>query len=263
MSTQTLAALLATNKQYIVAVDVAKKRDYTTIQIYRDSPEVTHFPVESGRNAIVYNYLDLVYQVKMQAMTYTTQVDKILELLNRIDMIDNAQLLVDGTGVGEPVVDIMRERGLLPFPIVFTGGSSPTPVYEEIGKVFGSNAAYGHFRGANVLKEMRVPKEDLVHAGMIAMQQGRLRIAKNIAHAEDFKNQLLRFKGTVNEKSGRKSYAAESEDIHDDFVVTFLMAAWWITYRRATERDATIPTSGDNGGWDPYDYIDSVTEEGN
>ncbi|NCC13718.1 MAG: hypothetical protein EOM32_10150 [Spirochaetia bacterium] len=249
------ASLLATSKEYICAVDIAKKRDYTTIQIYRDSPDVKHFPAESGRDPLVVNYLDLIFQAKMQAVRYTEQVKRIRELLDSINMIQNTQLLVDGTGVGEPVVDMMREQGLMPLPIVFTGGTEARPVYADFGKVFGSSSnAFGGFSGATVLKEMHVPKEDLVHAGMIIMQQGRMRMAANLQHADDFKLQLSRFKGSVNEKTGRKSYNNETDDIHDDLVVTYLMASWWITYRRVTEKERVVRTQ-DSTDYNPYDYV--------
>ena len=256
ISTKVPRDLLTTSKEYICAVDIAKKRDYTTIQIYRDSPDVRHFPAESGRDPMVVNYLDLVYQAKMQAVRYTDQVRRIKDLLERIHLLKNTQLLVDGTGVGEPVVDMMRENGLMPFPIVFTGGTEARPVYADFGKVFGgSSASFGRFMGTQVLKEMHVPKEDLVHAGMIIMQQGRIRLAENLQHVDDFKLQLAHFKGTVNEKSGRKSYNNESDDIHDDFVVTYLMAAWWITYRRVTAKERVIHTENTTE-WNPYDVLE-------
>jgi hypothetical protein len=248
--------LLTTNKEYICTVDIAKKRDYTTIQIYRDSPDVRHFPQESGRDPMVINYLDLIYQTKMQAVRYTDQVRIIRDLLNHLDLIKNCQLIVDGTGVGEPIVDMMRENGLMPFPIVFTGGTEARPVYADFGKVFGgSSASFGRFMGTQVLKEMHVPKEDLVHAGMIIMQQKRMRFASNLQHVEDFKLQVARFKGPVNEKSGHRSYNNETDDIHDDFVVTYLMAAWWITYRRVTEKERVIHTENTTD-WNPYDVLE-------
>jgi hypothetical protein len=243
-----------TNKEYIIAVDIAKKRDYTTIQVYRITPDVRHFPRESGRSDQIVAFLDLVYMAKYQAIRYTEQAAAVMELMKRVNLIDNAQLLVDGTGVGEAVVDIMREQGLMPLPIVFTGGNEARPVYAEFGKVFGGSSTM--FRTASVLKEMHVPKEDLVHAGMIIMQQGRMRVAPNIQHSDDFKRQLMSFKGKVNEKTGRTKYENETDDIHDDFVVTYLMAAWWMTYRRVTESEDRVVQEKKNASWDPFAYLD-------
>jgi hypothetical protein len=246
---------IAPSKEYICAVDIAKKRDYTAIQIYKNSHSIIHHPEDAARPEQIVSFLDLVYQVKMQALRYTEQARIIRELLGRVQMLHNTQLLVDGTGVGEAVVDIMREDGLNPLPIVFTSGNTVQPVYEGFGKVFGASlSTTGRLSGAQVLKEIRVPKEDLVHAGMLVMEQKRLRLAANIAHEDDFKRQMLSFRGKVNEKTGRTKYENESDDIHDDWVVTYLMACWWLTYSRASEKKDLVVQEQD-ASWDPFDYV--------
>ncbi len=245
---------IAPGKEYICAVDIAKKRDYTTIQIYRDAKSAIHHPEESGRPDQIVSFLDLVYQAKLQAIRYTEQARIVYDLLNRIKMLHNTQLLVDGTGVGEAVVDIMRETGLNPLPIVFTGGTSVRPVYEEFGKVFGGSSSQA-FARAQVLKEIHVPKEDLVHAGMLMIQQKRIRLAQQLNHEDDFKRQMESFKGKVNEATGRRKFENESDDIHDDFVVTFLMAAWWRTYSRASQTTDREVREESNASWDVMDFI--------
>lgn len=245
---------VALDKEYICSVDIAKKRDYTTIQIYRDAKSTIHHPEESGRPDQIVSFLDLVYQAKLQAIRYTEQARIVYDLLNRVKMLHNTQLLVDGTGVGEAVVDIMRETGLNPLPIVFTGGSSVRAVYEEFGKVFGGGNSQT-FSRAQILKEMHVPKEDLVHAGMLMIQQNRLRLAAHLQHEDDFKRQMESFKGKVNEATGHRKFENESDDIHDDFVVTFLMAAWWRTYSRASQVTDQVVQGESNTSWDIMDFI--------
>jgi hypothetical protein len=246
---------IAPGKEYICAVDIAKKRDYTTIQLYKSSQSILHHPVELGRPDQILSFLDLVYQVKMQAVRYTEQSRVIRELLGRIKLLHNTQLLVDGTGVGEAVVDIMREDGLNPLPIVFTGGSSVQPVYSDFGAVFGQGRGENRLNRAQVLKEIHVPKEDLVHAGMLVLEQNRLRLAANLQHEDDFKRQMLAFKGKVNEKTGRKKFENESDDIHDDWVVTYLMACWWSTYSRASDKKDIVVHDQQDASWNPLDFI--------
>ena len=247
-----MSSMLTTSKEFICTVDLAKKRDYTTIQIYRDTPEVRHYPVESGRSPQIINWMDLTYQARMQGVRYTEQSKMIRELLKRTNLLNNTQLIVDGTGVGEAVVDIMREDGLMPLPIISTGGTSVNPVYADFGKVFGGTP--GQLRGAQVLKEMTVPKEDMVHAAMVVLEQGRLRTAANLQHADELRRQMNHFQGKFNDKSGRRRAENDSDDIHDDFVITFMMAAWWMTYKRVTTREKVIheQTTAD---WNPMDYL--------
>ena len=248
-----MSNLYANSKQYICTVDLAKKRDYTTIQIYRDTPEVRHYPEESGRSPQIINWMDLTYQARMQGIRYTEQSKKIVELLKRVNLLNNVQLLVDGTGVGEAVVDIMREDGLMPLPIISTGGNNVNEVYSDFGNVFGSSQGQ-KLRGVQVIKEMTVPKNDMVHAAMVVLEQGRLRMANNLQHTDDFRKQLSRFKGKFNDKSGRTKYENDSDTDHDDFVVCYMLASWWMTYKRVTTREKVVheQTTAD---WNPMDYI--------
>ena len=166
------------------------------------------------------------------------------------DLVNNCELLVDGTGVGEAVIDLLRERGLSPMPILFTGGTEPRPVYADFGSVFG-----GGFRGMQAVKEYHVPKADLVAAGQLISQQGRVRVAPNLKYAEDFRLQMEGFRGRVNEATGRKKYENDTDDLHDDMVVCYLMAAWWMVQGQgaaavkevALDRNETAPT------WEPSD----------
>lgn len=250
-----MSSIFATSKEFICTVDLAKKRDYTTIQIYRDTPEIRHYPEETGRSPQIINWLDLTYQARMQGVRYTEQSKMIRELLRRTNMLNNTQLIVDGTGVGEAVVDIMREDGLMPLPIVSTGGNSVNPVYADFGKVFGGSSSK-QLRGAQVLKEITVPKDDMVHASMIVLEQGRLRMADNLQHRENFKMQMARFKGTFNEKTRNRTFNNDQDTTHDDFVVTFMLAAWWMTYKRVTVKEKVVHehTTAD---WDPMDFLES------
>lgn len=250
--------LTRTIKEYIVAQDVAKRRDYMTTHIYRRTPEVTYYPEETGRPPQVLNHLDLLYIEKSQGVNYIDQGRHTLELLQALNFVNNFDLLIDGTGVGEAVVDIYRELGMNPLPIVFISGDSPQAVYEDFGKVFSRNKG-GKFRGSQVLKEIRVPKKDLVHAGSIVMQQRRLRIAPGLEYVQDFRYQLENFTGKVNEKTGNIKYENASDEIHDDHVVTYLMAAWWLTYSRVTEKDQVAGNrSSTYKSFDPFDFVDKI-----
>lgn len=248
------SSLLATSKEFICTVDLAKKRDYTTIQIYRDTPEVRHYPAETGRAPQIINWVDLTFQARMQGVRYTEQSRMIRELLRRIDLLNNCQLIVDGTGVGEAVVDIMREDGLMPLPIISTGGINVNPVYADFGKVFGGSST--QLRGAQVLKEMTVPKDDMVHAGMVVLEQGRLRMSETLNHKDDFRKQMARFKGKFNEATGNRKHENDEDSTHDDFVITFMLASWWMTYKRVTVKEQVVHEQV-NADWNPMDFLDS------
>jgi hypothetical protein len=56
----------------------------------------------------------------------------------------------------------------------------------------------------------------------------------------------------VNEKQHIR-YEADTEALHDDLVVCYLMAAWWMTRSRAEER--ALPMESDKVyDWNPMDF---------
>src|SRR5690606_8308822 len=77
--------------------------------------------------------------------------------------LKDPKVVVDGTGVGRPVIDLMRERGISPVvPVIITGGDSVT---EEV---------------VDGRREFRVPKRDLVGCLQVLLQNRQLRIPSSL-----------------------------------------------------------------------------------
>jgi len=55
---------------------------------------------------------------------YTEIVDDMTDLLSERDFAGETSLIVDGTGVGVPVIEMFRQAGLSPLPIWITGGDA-------------------------------------------------------------------------------------------------------------------------------------------
>jgi hypothetical protein len=235
--------------EYIITCDIARKRDYFAIMVIRDNAQIVDGSETLGTADKVIHYYEIKLIEQYQGLGYEEMADRVLDIMGNTALKFNADLVVDGTGVGDAAVEMMRKRGLNPVPIIFSGGDAPREHYTDFGTVFG-----GGF-GAKVLKDISVPKKDLVAAGTVMIQQGRLRIAPGRWN-EELRKQLAAFKGKVNEKTGNRRYEAETEADHDDLVVCFLMGAWWIFHRR--DRD-DIPErrleGNDDAGFEPADYM--------
>jgi hypothetical protein len=119
-------------------------------------------------------------------------------------------LVIDMTGVGRPIADLLIEAGIDPWCVTITGGDHVTRVSE---------------------RELRVPKRDLVSSVNAAMQARRLKAAESLADWPVLKAELGNFRAKIS-LSGRDSYAAgpaESwrEGAHDDLVLALALGVWF------------------------------------
>ena len=201
----------------------------------------------------VIHYYDIKKIEQYQGLGYEEMADRIATIMQNPQLRMNTDLVVDGTGVGEAAVELIRKRGLYPIPIIFSGGDAPKTHYAEFDTVFNSSKAGGNLRAAHVMKDISVPKKDLVDAGKVMIQQGRLRVAPGRWN-EDFKKQLSKFKGKVNENTRHIKFEAETEQDHDDLVVCFLMGAWWIFNRKEKGIPEQTSSQKETTGWEPDEF---------
>ena len=111
-------------------------------------------------------------------------------------------LVVDETGVGRPVMEMLARYG--PHGITITGGNKATLVAPM---------------------HANVPKRDLVSAAQVALQNKVLRIAK-MPNADILIRELLAFRAKISD-SGHDTYSAWREKDHDDLVLACSMAVWF------------------------------------
>ena len=116
-----------------------------------------------------------------------------------------SQLVVDGTGVGAPVVDMFRQKGLVPIAITITGGDTVT----------GDGGNY------------RVPKRYLVSTMQVLLQAGLLKVAEELPDATVLVQELLNFRVKIDPLTAHDSYGAWREGQHDDLVLATAVACWY------------------------------------
>jgi hypothetical protein len=137
-------------------------------------------------------------------------VKRIKALHDRLkDETGRAPLVVaDKTGVGRPVVDMLRAADLKPVAVTITGGDA----------VSRDGLDY------------RVPKRDLVSVVQVLLQAERLKIARALPEAQTLTSELLAFKVSISLK-GHDSYGNDvgpwRENPHDDLVLAVALACWF------------------------------------
>jgi hypothetical protein len=119
-------------------------------------------------------------------------------------VLEEPELLVDATGVGRPVVDLLKERGLSYKAITITGGNSVTR----------AGGGYG------------VPKRDLIGALEVPFHSGRLKVAGGLRLWETLRSELQTFRRKVSLTTGMDTYEHWREGDHDDLVLAAALACW-------------------------------------
>ena len=120
------------------------------------------------------------------------------------------ELVVDNTGVGVAVTDLLAKLGLKFVRVTITGGD---------------NVGYAG-------RAMRVPKRDLVSALEVPFHTGTLKVAEGLELWPVLKGELLTFRRKINLKTAHDSYEHWRETDHDDLVLATALACWQATRRR-------------------------------
>ena len=125
-----------------------------------------------------------------------------------------SDVIVDVTGVGRPVLDLLQQRAL---------GATLT----------GVNFTGGQRASSSESGVWNVPKADLVSNLVVMFQAGELLIAEALPEAPVLVRELVNFRRFVSD-SGRASYGNDgTEAKHDDYVSAAALAAWKARVRAA------------------------------
>jgi len=199
--------------RFIVSADIGQAQDYTAITILDRQARVTAAVAQTpttptwvvpGVRRIQTEY-QLRHLERMPIGTpYTEQARRLEQIMLRRELQFDSILVVDATGVGAPVLDLLLERRLSPVAITITSG-------DAVGR---SERGY------------RVPKRELVAAVQVLFESGRIRIARGLDLAETLVTELQNFRMSYS-ASGRDTYANSGEAEHDDLVMSLAMAAWY------------------------------------
>jgi len=179
--------------KFFVGLDLGQAQDYSALSV------LERLPAKGGN---VYHVRRLE---RVRGASYPKIVEKVTALLRSPGMRDGASLVVDQTGVGVPVVDLLRQAGLRLIAISIHGGD---------------NTAH---EGDN----WRVPKRDLVGVLQVLLQTDRLKVASKLKLGPVLQAEMLNFKVKIDPVTAHDSYSAWRDNEHDDLVLSVALGAWW------------------------------------
>jgi hypothetical protein len=139
---------------------------------------------------------------------YPTIVRDVQALLISPRLAGRSTLLVDHTGCGRPVVDMLRQAGLVLLAVSIHGGDNVS--FQQM--------------------DYRTPKRDLVGAVQVLLQQERLQIAEALPLTPILTSELQAFRVKIDPLTTHDSYSFWRERDHDDLVLALALACWWGQY---------------------------------
>jgi hypothetical protein len=178
--------------RFAAGLDLGQSQDFTALSI-----------IEGGKE------LQVRHLQRWQLNTPYTKIAEDLEAMFARPELADTEVVVDHTGVGRGVVDLLRQckapqlRNLI--AVTITAGD-----------------AVSH-EGLN----WRVPKRDLVGAVQVPLEQGRLKIAPALQAGALLKRELENFKVKIDPKTAHDSYLAWRDGEHDDLVLAVALAVWY------------------------------------
>lgn len=204
---------------YYIGVDIGQAYDYSAIaglKVHQRFREKSSLPgtiqYEHEPQMIVSNYqLKILEQIPI-GTKYQEIVRMLQKITEHIEIARAHYLIVDMTGVGRPVVEMMRDAGLAPIGVQITSGYA-----------IGEND-YGY----------NVPKKDIVATLLTIYQNGRIEEPEDNEFVPIFEEQLKSFHYKINPR-GHETFQAERESIHDDLVLAVALAAWYAERSEAPE----------------------------
>ena len=175
---------------YFLGLDLGQKRDHSAVAVVE---RIDHRRAFQGTAFV---RLVVRYAERLPLGTpYPRVVERVRSIVRSGEMAGNCAVAVDATGVGAPVVDMLRAArlGCDLTAVTITGGDRAT--------------------GASV------PKRDLMAELLMLLEQGQLKIGKLREGP-----QLVRELTDVRTSGGR--VGADGAGEHDDLVIALALACW-------------------------------------
>jgi hypothetical protein len=188
-------------RSFYIGVDLGKLRDFTAITLIERASHRSHR--DPVRFTDIYQWANTVRHAERLRLgtSYPKAVERIAGIVRTAAALSPVTLVVDATGVGQPVVDALK-RESLPcglIPVTITGGE---------------HAARSH-GGWNV------PKRELLVNIQMLFARRELQIPSDLPHRRNLIEELSSMTAALKAPGAR----------HDDMALSLSLAAWPLRQR--------------------------------
>jgi hypothetical protein len=189
---------VARSPDYFTGLDLGQAKDFTALE-RTTSPDLN----EAGE--VVYYHAVRHLERFALGTSYTQVCARLIQLFST-PPLQNTPLVVDQTGVGRPVVDLLRHAAIPAWvqPVTITGGHQATC------------DSYGGWL---------VPKKELVSTLQILLQARRIKVTPNLPETQLLVRELTSFQVKIT-PAAHELFGTWREGVHDDLVLAVALAAW-------------------------------------
>jgi hypothetical protein len=194
---------------YFVGLDLGKRHDPTALAVVerreRDTGEIDRVTYQRRREVLVN-----VRHLERLALgtSYVDVADYVGALVRRPELAGRCTLVVDATGVGEAVMDVLKRQrmpGCMLVPVKITGGE----------------------RESKEGSTWRVPKLELIEGVQVMFENNELGIAEELGDSERLVTELMNMRVTVG-ANGNEHIDNWRTGTHDDLVFAVALACWQV-----------------------------------
>ena len=187
---------------FYLGLDLGQTTDFTALAVVE-----RRYPPPSGNE-----YPDPVYLLRHLhrfplGTSYTAIVSAVAELVSTEQLRYQSVLTVDQTGVGRPLVEMLRKADMRCRIVAETITAGQTVSVADDGS-------------------FRVPKKELVTCLQILLQANRLKIVRSLPAASLLVSELLNFRVKIT-AAANETFEAWRERDHDDLVLALAIAVWY------------------------------------
>jgi hypothetical protein len=166
---------------FFVGLDLGQRLDFTAVAVVE----------RVGPKRLVVRHLE-----RMALGTpYTKVVERVCTIVRHPALVGRCRLVVDATGVGAPVVEMLRPLAI---------GATVTAV-----TITGGERAHGRS------EEWNVPRKDLLTGLEVLLENAELKVSRRLAEAERLARELTSMR-----------IARSDGGEHDDLVMALGLACW-------------------------------------
>ena len=180
-------------QRYFVGWDIGQSQDYSAVAVLKKT--------DTGNYVV--NHLERL----PLGMSYPDQIDHVYGLVNRKPLAGaDTTVCLDKTGVGAPVYDTTRKKGINAVGLTLHGGDSVS--WDEDRMV------------------VKAPKRDVIGCLVVLAQCGSIKIAKGLPYGDTLLKELRDYQIKFNPNTANVSFGNGREAEHDDLVLAVAIPLW-------------------------------------